>query len=99
MFIETTTATLRVEDIQAAYNKAVLAGRMSLAREIEQLWISALVSQRALRANKLPTNRYIPRRASTSLSPRRAPLGKSNSRSRSQRPAGSGRVAGTVGQT
>ena len=37
MFIETKTATLRVEDIQAAYNKAVMSGRMSLAREIEQL--------------------------------------------------------------
>ena len=54
MYIETNTATLRVEDIQAAYNKAVLSGRRSLAREIEQLWISALVNQRELRANKLP---------------------------------------------
>ena len=67
MFIETTTATLRVDDIQAAYNKAVLSGRMSLAREIEQLWIGVLVSQRALRANKSPSNHYIRRRASSFL--------------------------------
>ena len=59
MLIETKTATLRVEDIQAAYNKAVMSGRMSLAREIEQLWIGALVSQRALRANKPRSNSSI----------------------------------------
>jgi hypothetical protein len=59
VFIETKTATLRVEDIQAAYNKAVLSGRMLLAREIEQLWIGALVSQRALRANKPRSNSSI----------------------------------------
>ncbi len=71
MFIETRTATFRVDDIQAAYNDAVLSGRMSLAREIEQLWIGALVSQRALRANKSPsrgsTLSDIRRRASAHL--------------------------------
>jgi hypothetical protein len=71
VFIETKTATFRADDIQAAYNDALLSGRMSLAREIEQLWIGALVSQRALRASKPPSSGAtlsdIRRRASTLL--------------------------------
>src|SRR5262249_5995900 len=39
-------AAFRVADIQAAYNYAVLSGRMLLAREIEQLWIGTLANQR-----------------------------------------------------
>ena len=45
MQIETQTAAFRVDDIQAAYNDAVLSGRTLLAREIEQLWIGALANQ------------------------------------------------------
>jgi hypothetical protein len=44
--IETQTAAFRVDDIQAAYNDAVLSGRTLLAREIEQLWIGTLANQR-----------------------------------------------------
>jgi hypothetical protein len=59
MQIETKTATFAVDDIQAAYNKAVLFGRMLLAREIEQLWLGALASQRSLRAEKGASHRAI----------------------------------------
>ena len=51
MRIATRTATFRVDDIQAAYNEAVLSGRMPLAKEIEQLWLGAIIDQSA-RAEK-----------------------------------------------
>jgi len=45
MLIETRTATFRVDDIQAAYNDAVLSGRMPLAKEIARLWLGAIADQ------------------------------------------------------
>jgi hypothetical protein len=41
MHIRTRTAVIPVEAIQGAYNDAVMLGRMELAREIGQLWLSA----------------------------------------------------------
>src|SRR5437764_9848186 len=45
VIMESKTATFRVDDIQAAYNDAVLSGRTLLAKEIEQLWLGALADQ------------------------------------------------------
>ena len=66
MKIETKIASFHVEDIQTAYNDAVVSGRMALAREIEKLWIGALGNHRALRAEK--ARGYRPRHARTGTS-------------------------------
>jgi hypothetical protein len=49
MQIRTRTAVIPVEAIQAAYNDAVMLGRMALAREIAQLWLTALAEQKVQR--------------------------------------------------
>ena len=49
MQIRTRTAVIPVEAIQAAYNNAVMSGRMALAREIGQLWFNVLVEQKVQR--------------------------------------------------
>ena len=49
MQIRTRTAVIPVEAIQAAYNNAVMSGRMALAREIAQLWLNVLVEQKVQR--------------------------------------------------
>ena len=46
MEIVTRTAVIPLDSIQAAYNDAVMSGRMALAREIAQLWLSALAEQK-----------------------------------------------------
>ena len=65
--IETKTVKFRFEDIQAAYNKAVRLGQMSLAREIEQIWRGALASQSVLEAEKSPRRRLQSDRARLSV--------------------------------
>ena len=65
--IETATATFRVDDIQAAYNNAVLLGRMLLAEEIEQIWLGALASQSVLETEKSPRRRLQSDRARLSV--------------------------------
>ena len=46
MEITTQTAVIPMEAIQAAYNDAVMSGRMALAREITQIWTSTLTEQK-----------------------------------------------------
>jgi hypothetical protein len=47
--LTTRTAVIPKEAIQAAYNDAVMLGRTALARELAQLWLSALVEQKVQR--------------------------------------------------
>jgi hypothetical protein len=44
--ITTRTAVISIDAIQTAYNDAVMSGRMALAREIGQLWLSTLAEQK-----------------------------------------------------
>jgi hypothetical protein len=46
MQITTRTAVIPNDAIQTAYNDAVMSGRMALAREIGQLWLSMLAEQK-----------------------------------------------------
>ena len=45
MEITTRTAVIPIEAIQAAYNDAVMSGRMALAWEITRIWTSTLTEQ------------------------------------------------------
>jgi hypothetical protein len=46
MQITTRVAVIPIDAIQAAYNDAVMLGRMALAREIGQVWLSMLAKQK-----------------------------------------------------
>jgi len=48
MQITTRTAVISIDAVQTAYNDAVMSGRMALAREIEQLWLSRLAKQKVV---------------------------------------------------
>jgi hypothetical protein len=47
--ITTRTAVIPLDAIQNAYNDAVMSGRMALAREIGQLWLSMLAERKVIR--------------------------------------------------
>src|ERR1700751_4446140 len=59
--IATRTAVIPTAAIQAAYNDAVMSERLSLAREIAQLWLGVLVEQRVERI-QIPSARDAPKR-------------------------------------
>ncbi len=46
MQVSTRKAVIPIDAVQRAYNDAVMSGRMALAREIEQLWLSMLAEQK-----------------------------------------------------
>ncbi len=54
MQITTRTAVIPMDAIQTAYNDAVMSGRMALAREIEQLWLSRLAKQKVVPLARQP---------------------------------------------
>jgi hypothetical protein len=75
MLIKTKTVTFRVDDIQTAYNDAVLSDRMLLAREIERLWLGALTDQSQKdREEVRPATEIGVRTESADLFHRHAPL-------------------------
>jgi hypothetical protein len=47
--ITTRTAVIPLDAVQNAYNDAVMSGRMALAREIGQLWLSMLAERKVIR--------------------------------------------------
>ena len=49
MQITTRTAVISIDAVQTAYNDAVMSGRMPLAREIGELWLSRLAEQKVVR--------------------------------------------------
>jgi len=56
MQIETAMAILPLDRIQAAYNEAVLSGRMLVAEQVARLWLDAL-TRRSMRRKQRPNER------------------------------------------
>ena len=48
MQVSTRKAVIPIDAVQRAYNDAVMSGRMALAREIGQLWLSRLAEQKVV---------------------------------------------------
>ena len=48
MQVSTRKAVIPIDAVQRAYNDAVMSGRMALARERGQLWLSRLAEQKVV---------------------------------------------------